>query len=285
VWPRVSAAAGPGDRTAAIGQGCNDGGMTNRLRPIVLSHLSIRHASFVDRCSAASLADFDGIGLEIGEWSLQRAKGRSDDELRGIVAEHDIAVMEIETMPLFDDVLVDTFVHLVATYRPHRVIVVPPFHGAVDRVAAGEWLARVADRIALFGATLALEFLPFTDVPDAAAAAEVVERAGRPNVGICVDAWHVFRGDGLLSLVGLDPALVAMVQLNDGPLEPVVADYVDDCLHHREPPGEGEFDLRAFMELVPDLAPLGVEVPDDDLDALPPLDVATLLMAETRRFL
>jgi hypothetical protein len=89
----------------------------------------------------------------------------------------------------------------------------------------------------------------------------------------------------LLSLVGLDPALVAMVQLNDGPLEPVVADYVDDCLHHREPPGEGEFDLRAFMELVPDLAPLGVEVPDDDLDALPPLDVATLLMAETRRFL
>jgi hypothetical protein len=28
-----------------------------------------------------------------------------------------------------------------------------------------------------------------------------------------------------------------------------------------------------------------VEVPDDDLDALPPLDVATLLMAETRRFL
>ncbi|MFN8020939.1 MAG: TIM barrel protein [Acidimicrobiales bacterium] len=254
-------------------------------RQLVLAHFSIRAASFVDRAAATRAAGFDGFGLYVGDWSSLRRAGRSDDELLGILSEHDTRVAEVEALPLFADTHLDTFVHLVATYRPDRLQVVPPFEGAVDRVAAGEWLARLADRVAPFGCSLAFEFLPFTDVPDAAAAAELVDRAARPNVGLCVDAWHVFRGAGLLSLVGLDPAIVTSVQLNDGPLDPVDDDYLRDCLHHREPPGEGEFDLRAFVELLPAHAPVSVEVPDDDLDRLPALEVAQLLHDEAARYL
>jgi sugar phosphate isomerase/epimerase len=254
-------------------------------RQTVLAHFSIRNATFVERAIATKAAGFDGFGMYIGDWSNQRTAGRTDDELLGILAEHETRVIEVEALPIFADAHLDTFVHLVATYRPDRIQVVPPFTGTVDRRAAGEWLAKVADRVAPFGCSLALEFLPFTDIADAAAGAEVVDLAARPNVGLCVDSWHVFRGAGLLSLVGLDPALVVSVQLNDGPLEPVLDDYVQDCLHFREPPGEGEFDLRGFMDLVPSHVPVSVEVPDDDLDALTPDAAARILFDETSRYL
>ena len=254
-------------------------------RQLVLAHFSIRDASFVDRCAAAHVAGFDGIGLYVGEYSRLRAAGRTDDELLGIVSEHGTRVIEVEALPIFADAHVDTFVHLAATFRAERIQVVPPFRGAVDRDAAAGWLATVADRVGVFGTTLAIEFLPFTDVADAAAAAELAVRADRPNIGLCVDAWHVFRGAGLLSLVGLDPALVASVQLDDGPFDPVLPDYVDDCLHFREVPGEGEFDLRGFMELLPSSAPVSVEVPSDVLDQLAPLEVARILAHESKRYL
>lgn len=254
-------------------------------RQTVLAHFSIRNATFVERAIATRTAGFDGFGMYIGDWSAQRAAGRTDDELLGILAEHGTRVAEVEALPIFADAHVDAFVHLVATYRPDRIQVVPPFTGAVDRRAAGEWLARVADRVAPFGCSLALEFLPFTDVPDASAGAEVVDLAARPNVGLCVDSWHVFRGAGLMSLVGLDPSLVLSVQLNDGPLDPVLDDYVQDCLHFREPPGEGEFDLRGMLALLPSHVPVSVEVPDDDLDLLAPADAARVLFTETSRYL
>lgn len=253
-------------------------------RQLVLAHFSIRDASFEARCAAAAGAGFDGFGLYVGEYSRLRAEGRTDDDLRATIAHHGTRIIELEALPMFADRHVDTFVHLVATFRPERLQVVPPFVGAVDRDAAATWLATLADRVAPFGTTLSIEFLPFTDIPDAAAAADLVDRAGRPNVGLCVDAWHVFRGAGLLSLVGLDPALVAAVQFDDGPLDPVLDDYVQDCLHHREVPGEGEFDLRGLLALLPADAPLSVEVADDDLDRLEPADVARILHDETVRY-
>ena len=272
----IGAVAVPAPPSAILGR------MT---RDVVLAHFSIRDASFVDRCAAASAAGFGGIGLYIGEWSRLRAEGRSDDDLLAVLNEHEMRVAEVEALPIFADAQIEPFVHLVATFRPDRIQVIPPFRGAVDRKAAGAWLAKVADRVGVFGASLAIEFLPFTDISDAASAVELVERADRDNVGLCVDSWHVFRGAGLLSLVGLDPAMVQSVQFNDGPLEPVLDDYVQDCLHHRQAPGEGEFDLRGFLALLPADVPLSIEVPDDDLDALTPMAAATLLMDETRRYL
>jgi sugar phosphate isomerase/epimerase len=254
-------------------------------RQVVLAHFSIRNATFDERAAVTRDAGFDGFGMYVGDYSHQRSAGRSDDDLLAVLDRHQTRVAEIEALPIFGDAHLDTFVHLVATYRPDRIQTIPPFAGVVDRAAAGEWLAKVADRIAPFECALAIEFLPFTDIGDAAAAAELVDRAGRPNVGLCVDSWHVFRGAGLMSLAGLDPALVQSIQINDGPLDPVLDDYVQDCLHHREPPGDGEFDLRAFMELLPPDAPVSVEVPDDDLDLRSPGDAAALLFEETSRYL
>ena len=114
---------------------------------------------------------------------------------------------------------------------------------------------------------------------------ELIERADRPNVGMCVDSWHVFRGAGIESLADLTPEHVFSIQLNDGPIQPVLDDYVQDCLHHRQVMGEGEFDLGALMAMLPAEAPVSIEVPDDDLDLLDPGEVARRLADATRALL
>ena len=51
----------------------------------------------------------------------------------------------------------------------------------------------------------------------------------------------------------LPAELVVRIQMNDGPLEPTIAGYKDDCLRHRVPPGEGAFDLDGFLDVVLDM--------------------------------
>ena len=41
--------------------------------------------------------------------------------------------------------------------------------------------------------TVALEFMPYSGVPDLATAWQVVEGAGRANSGLIVDVWHWAR--------------------------------------------------------------------------------------------
>ncbi len=66
------------------------------------------------------------------------------------------------------------------------------------------------------------------------------------------------------------PSILA-VQLSDGPLE-AEPDLLEATLHHRQLPGEGEFDLRGLVGALGDTgtrAPIGVEVFSDELHALP----------------
>jgi sugar phosphate isomerase/epimerase len=163
---------------------------------------------------------------------------------------------------------------------------VAPFTDTIDVAAAGASLAAICERLDRYGCEVAFEFLPFTGVRDVDQALALFAAAGDPpNAGLCVDSWHVFRGAGLGQLDGLDPARVNVVQFDDGPLEPVLDDYLQDTLHHRCLPGDGQFDLVAFLRALPADVPLSVEVIDDDLDALPTADAVARIGDATRKLL
>ena len=51
-----------------------------------------------------------------------------------------------------------------------------------------------------------IEFLPFTDIVSVHDARAIVEEAGRPNGGICVDIWHHERGADDLDAIAALPA-------------------------------------------------------------------------------
>ena len=245
----------------------------------------MRSATFDQRAHAASVSGFDGIGLFVGAYVAALRGGATDDSLRGVLESHDTHVIEIEALPMFNDDVLDLVLAVGERFGVRRIQTVAPFVGDVDRAQAAAWLGNAADRAAAFGAALAIEFLPFTAIATASDAGELIERANRANLGMCVDSWHVFRGAGLASLHDVVPEHVVSIQLNDGPLAPVLDDYVLDCLHHREVMGEAEFDLATLMSMLPANAPLSIEVPDDDLDLLAPVEVAHRLIVATRRLL
>ena len=65
---------------------------------------------------------------------------------------------------------------------------------------------------------------------------------------------------------------VYAVQMDDGPQEPQLADYKQDCLANRVPPGEGEFDCVQFVRLLQEIgvrSPLSLEVCSTELWAAP----------------
>ena len=65
---------------------------------------------------------------------------------------------------------------------------------------------------------------------------------------MCVDSWHHFRGTcdwEELAAIGADR--VISIQINDGPAQPMLDDYLEDTLANRLVPGDGDFDLVRFV--------------------------------------
>jgi sugar phosphate isomerase/epimerase len=263
---------------------------------LILSHFSLgRSRAFEERVRAAAEAGFAGMGLYIGEYQRLRAEGARDADLRSVLDQHGMRLIEIEALRGWSAAGPERAAYL-RTERSvfamsdalgpgRRVQVVGPYSGTIDDAA--EAFAGVCDRAAEHGLAAAIEFLPeMTNIPDAATAMQIVTRAGRPNGGICLDCWHHFRGandDDMLRAI--PPERIFTVQFDDGPRQRVDPDYYTDCTRYRDVPGEGEFDLAGFLRLLDGMGvrlPLSVEVISADLLRRPAGDVARRLADATR---
>lgn len=265
------------------------------MTDLVLSHFSVRHASFPERVEAAAAHGFDAIGLYVGEYERLRASGLSDDDLRRVLAAHGQRVHEFEALhgwgssgPAYAEcerrlALVERMAD--AFGAPHHVQVVGPYDGSLRDGAAA--FGRLCDRLAERGIRAAVEYLPrMTNIPDATSAWQLVETAGRDNGGLCVDSWHHERsGETLAALASVPADRVFGVQFDDGPAEQLDPDYKQDCMTHRLVPGEGAFDLIGFVRTLDAMgvtAAYAVEVISEDLDRLP-VDEAVRRMADGTR--
>ncbi|WP_214407755.1 sugar phosphate isomerase/epimerase family protein, partial [Pseudonocardia lacus] len=133
-----------------------------------------------------------------------------------------------------------------------------------DELAAQ--LHELAERARRHGVRVAYEALAWgRHVSTYEASWEVVRRADHPALGLCLDSFHILSRGG-------DPAAVAAIpgeklfflQLADAPR--LSMDVLQWSRHHRLFPGQGAFDLPAFVEHV--LAagyrgPLSLEVFND----------------------
>jgi 4-hydroxyphenylpyruvate dioxygenase len=115
-----------------------------------------------------------------------------------------------------------------------------------DAVMA-EQLGRLADVAAGYGVRLAYEALAWGRyVNDFEHSWRLVEAADRPNLGICLDTFHILSRDWPTDAVARIPGeKVFFVQLADAPL--MSLDVLSWSRHFRVFPGEGGFDLEGFM--------------------------------------
>lgn len=262
----------------------------------VLSSFSLRFSSLEERLDAASRAGFRSIGMLLRGFSDAEAAGSAADQQRRMADDSGVTVAEIEALRGWaadqeaaaeHSSAEDTVWRMADTFGSRYVQVIGPFYGSLDQAA--DEFAALCDRAAAHGLVAGIEFLPFTNIPDAATAAAVVDRAGRANGGICVDSWHHFRGAndwGQLKALGADR--IQAVQIDDGPMVPDDPDYYTDCLENRRVPGEGEFDLVSFVRLLDGMdvsVPVSLEVISRDLQQLPAVEAASLIRAGFLRVL
>ncbi len=265
-----------------------------------------RDVTFGDRVTAAVAGGFAGISLWGRDYERARSEGWSDADLRAVLADNGLSVAEIDPVwwwpPGAAEVVVphELDTQNVFGFGEIELFAVADALGArsvnaVD-VFGGPWsldqaagaFADLCDRAGEHGLLVHLEFLPWSRIPDLAAAWQVVGQADRPNGGITVDAWHYFRGNpdpGVLDDV--PGAKVLGIQLDDAPAAPE-ADLLTASLHDRLMPGHGELDLGALLEGLARIgaqAPIGVEVFSDELHALPAAEAGSRAGKATREVL
>jgi sugar phosphate isomerase/epimerase len=105
-------------------------------------------------------------------------------------------------------------------------------------------LAEAAGRA---GASVAVEFLPWTGLPDLPSVWELVEPLG--EIGLILDTWHWLRqpgGGDFELLASIPPERIALVQLSDAP---VVAsgELFEETMQQRLLPGDGAVDFGAVL--------------------------------------
>jgi sugar phosphate isomerase/epimerase len=136
------------------------------------------------------------------------------------------------------------------------------------------------------GTRIVFEFMPFSRIETLADAITLCTGAAQPNGGICVDLWHVVKlGIPYADIAAFPRSYLMSIELNDGYLvAPAGMDMVTETTCHRAFCGEGQFDVRGFVDTVrPSYAgPWGIEVLNKAQRAWPLEELTTRAFATTR---
>ncbi|MCB1388273.1 MAG: sugar phosphate isomerase/epimerase [Rhodobacteraceae bacterium] len=236
-------------------------------RLVSVAHLTALDLAPPDFVEAAARAGFDAVGLRLVQVTPTTPGYALDRDpamlraTRAAMAATGIAVHDIEFVKVTPDIdlaAYEGFLDAGAELGARQVIAAP-YDPDMARLA--DSLADFAARARARGLGTALEFFPWTVVPDLASALRLTERL---DVGVLVDSLHFDRSSSRLDqLAAVDPARLPFAHLCDAPVHPP---YTTDQLLHtaraeRLPPGEGQIPLAAFLAALPADLPLGLEVP------------------------
>ena len=239
---------------------------------------------FADRCAEAARVGFRGIGLWHAD--LEHVlETYSLDEMARIMAGHGLDLVELEF--LMEWFLDPSDERRVESDRTRELLwdaaaALPAHHIKVGNIPGTPCdIAQLTERFAELcedaarhpDATVVYEFMPFdVNVHDLDTALAVVEGAGAANGGLAIDVWHMTKLGIPPSEMGRIPLqYLSWVELNDGRRKDM-PDLVDETVNHRLLPGEGEFDVRGYVDACRQAGyagPWGVEVLSAELRELP----------------
>jgi sugar phosphate isomerase/epimerase len=237
-----------------------------------------------DRCAQAARVGFRGMGLWHADIEHQ-LETRTLADMKAIFDDAGLEYMQVEFLADFfvepgqperaesdrrRALLFDT----AAAFGAHHIKVgnIPGTPCELDTLT--EAFAELCQDAAQHtDAQVVYELMPFdVNVHTLDAALQVVTEAGAANGGLAIDTWHMAKlaiaPDDLRRIA---PEHLTWVELSDGQFENL-PDRVDETVNHRRLPGEGEFDIPAYVEVCKQIGypgPWGVEVLSEELRRLP----------------
>ncbi|HXY52301.1 MAG TPA: sugar phosphate isomerase/epimerase [Terriglobales bacterium] len=122
------------------------------------------------------------------------------------------------------------------------------------------------------GTQIGFELMPFAMIDSLEDSRKMVEGAGAENGGIVFDLWHLVKlGIPYAEIERVPLQLVTSVELNDGTFSAPWSLH-EDTVNHRRLCGEGEFDIRGFIDCLQRMGytgPWGIEVLSETLRQWP----------------
>jgi sugar phosphate isomerase/epimerase len=235
---------------------------------------------WADRCAEARKVGFSGIGIWHAD--LQHVlETRGLAEMKTAFDDNELRYLELEfLMDWFvdpgdprreaSDEMRKLLFEAAAAFGAHHIKVgnIPGTPCELPQLTE-RFAELCADAARHTDAKVVYEFMPFdVNVRTVDAAVTVVGGAGAANGGVAIDTWHMSKlGIAPDELRRIPPQYLSWIELSDGQLENM-DDPIDEVVNHRQLPGEGEFDLRAYIAVCEDCGyagPWGVEVLSEDL--------------------
>jgi sugar phosphate isomerase/epimerase len=243
---------------------------------------------FKERVEAAARAGFKGLGLWHADLEHVR-KRLSFAEMKRILDHNGMKHIELEF-------LVDWFLDgerreqsnvrrslllEAAEALGARHIKVGDFYGTrcpMPRLI--EEFAALCSEAQARGTRIVYEMMPFSAIDSLEGSRALVEGAAARNGGIIFDLWHIVKlGISYANVMRFPSQYFLGLEINDGYLKaPAGMDLVEETTGHRKLCGDGEFDIRGFLALLPQSGyrgPVGIEVLSKELRSWPLETVVT----------
>jgi sugar phosphate isomerase/epimerase len=240
---------------------------------------------FKDRVEAAARAGFKGLGIWHADLD-HTLKKRSLKEMKQILDDNGMKYLELEFLrdwfvdgerKMHSDVEKKKLFEASAALNAKHVKVGDFESTKTPMPRLVEAFAQLCVDAAKFGATIGFELMPFAMIDTLKDALTMAEGAGAKNGGIILDTWHVAKlGIPYKEVARIPKQYLISVELNDGTYEAPWSLF-EDTINHRRFCGEGEFQVKRFVEAVLKTGytgPFGIEVLSQELRQKP-LEEAT----------
>ena len=235
---------------------------------------------FKERVETAAKAGFRGMGI----WHADLAhtlERRSLREMKQILDDHGVNFVELEFLTDWflegerrkkSDIEKKRLLDAAGALEAHHVKVGDFYREPCTLPRLVESFAGLCADAAAAGTKIAFELMPFAMLDTLEGSLEMIEGAGAENGGIALDLWHVVKlGIPYERISRIPKKYLTSVELNDGTFEAPWSLH-EDTVNHRRLCGEGEFDIRGFIEAVQKAGytgPFGIEVLSDELRKWP----------------
>ena len=231
---------------------------------------------FKDRVEAAARAGFKGFGL----WHADLdhvLESRSLKEMKQILDDNGMKYVELEFLTDWfldgerkkqSDIQKQKLLMAAEALQAKHVKVGDFFREQCPMPRLIDAFAELCADAAKHGTRIGFELMPFSMIDTLADSLAMVEGAGAENGGIVFDLWHLVKLKIPYEEVSRVPAQYLLsVELNDGTFEAPWSLH-EDTINHRRLCGEGEFDIKSFIDCVQRAGyagPWGIEVLSEEL--------------------
>jgi sugar phosphate isomerase/epimerase len=235
---------------------------------------------FEDRVVAAAKAGFKGVGIWHAD--LDHILGRRNlTEMKQILDDNGITNLELEFLT---DWFLDGERRKKSDIQKHKLLTAAEklnarhikvgdfFRETYTMPQLIESFAVLCSDAADHGTKIGFELMPFAMIDSLKDSLAMVEGAGAANGGIIFDLWHLVKLHIPYEEVQRVPLkYIVSVELNDGTFEAPWSLH-EDTINHRRFCGEGEFDVKGFVECIRKTGyagPWGIEVLSEELRQKP----------------